>query len=136
MDYVPTKNRVIVKIKTDDYEKKASGLFIHSEDEKTESMHNLIKATLEKVGNACEDFVQESIGVTVLIHEVSGVPMNGAGGKNYRLMREDDIMAYLPPELDNTEEINTGALFSLEKTITAKADGRDYHNEVIFKDAE
>ena len=93
MNYKPFGKRVIVKILNAAYKKSAGGLITNTEDEKTQSKNNLIKATLFSIGSGCDLFEEGNIGLTVLIHEIGGVPMAGVD-PDYRIMRQEDIWAF------------------------------------------
>ena len=90
MKYTPLKDRVIVKVLKSSFEKTKGGILVDQEDLKTESKNNLIRVTLVKLGEACEELTEEDLGTVVLIHEITGVPMHGIDS-DFRVLREDDI---------------------------------------------
>jgi co-chaperonin GroES (HSP10) len=117
MNYIPTNNRLIVKVVNTEFEKTAGGILVDNTSTNTASKNNLIRAVIVKVGNNCEAFKKEQEGLMVLIHEVGGVPMDGVD-PSLRILREDDIWAYstdAPPEEIKLEEVHKQSEFS--KTV-------------------
>ena len=115
MNYIPTNNRIIVKVVNTDFEKTASGILVDNTSTNTASKNNLIRAVIIKVGDACKVFTEaQENRLMVLIHEVGGVPMDGVD-PSMRILREDDIWAYsldAPPEDIKLEEVHKLSEFS------------------------